>query len=1192
MDICTIIAKNYVAQARVLARSFAEHHPAGRCFVLVIDDFEGCIDPAAEPFTILTPGDIGCAEFEEMAVRYDVLELSTAVKPWLLAHLLAGDREAVTYLDPDIRIYGSLEALDQLARDHGVVLTPHNTVPLPDDGERPAQVDILLAGVYNLGYVSLGAGTETETLLRWWRERLVMDCRVDPFNGYFVDQRWFDLALGLVSDHTIVREPQYNVAYWNLHSRSLAHDGVQYTVDGSPLAFFHFSGFDPSDTEVLSRHQTRIRIGESPPLQRICREYSEEVLAAGYEETTRWPYTYGSMPSGIGFNRRLRRMYANAVDSGEVIGSPFARAGEESFLAWLAAPSPDGPPRLSRMLAEVYRSRPDLQAAFTDVPGGEPSGFLRWVREAGILEEPVLSLLPLDEPEEPSSAPPSTSAQSSPGRHPQDGPAPPPARPPAWGVNVVGYFRSELGTGEAARQALRALDACGVPALPVHGRSIPPNRQGHAFTHLDYTDAFYPVNLICMNADMLGDFAVHAGPAFFNSRYSIGMWFWEVEKFPERWMSAFEHVEELWLPTEHMARAIGAVSPVPIVKITLPVGLPPVLPASRADLGLPEGFMFLFSFDHHSVFERKNPTAVVESYLRAFEASEGAVLVVKSINADSSPESHSRLLAAAEGRPDVHIIDGYLSPEQKNQMMAACDCYVSLHRAEGFGLTMAEAMYLNKPVIATGYSGNLDFMTESNSYLVDHRLVEIGSEATPYPPDGLWAEPNPGHAASLLRQVFDDPKAAVERGRRGGEDIRRTHSPQVAGSVMLRRLETLRERDGARLAALAVEVPGQGALVRQIRQGPLPSPRRRLRRVRGLARRVLLRAIKPYTAHQRSVNLDLSHALTGLEARIQTLDVVASERHARLLAELRSIGPQFSAWEHIAGLTRSSLALEAATQELQRRLGEAATAVQRLEYEGHAIPYMEDPPFGEMDHPQLGRVDGYALDLARGPVDVYRSFEDTFRGSEELIRDRQQIFMRLIGARVPVLDFGCGRGEFLDLLSGHGVPYFAVDSDAGMVRRCRDKGHTDVVEADGIEYLDSLEDGSLGAIFCAQVIEHLPYEVLLRFLALSRLKLNEDGILLLETVNPHCPPALKTFWVDPTHQHPIFPEVALHLCRSAGFSTALMFHPNGTGDVARDRFTQGEYAVVAGGAGLLADSARAESGRDESGLKLESRALR
>ena len=272
-------------------------------------------------------------------------------------------------------------------------------------------------------------------------------------------------------------------------------------------------------------------------------------------------------------------------------------------------------------------------------------------------------------------------------------------------MNVVGYFRSELGVGEAARQVVNALDARGIPLLPVHGKTIPPNRQDHAFTHLDHTQARFAVNLICMNADALGEFAAQAGADFFRARHSIGLWFWEVERFPEIWHSAFDHIDELWLPTAHVVRAVEAVSPVPITKITIPVELPPFMPQSRAELDLPEGFLFLFSFDHHSVFERKNPLALVDAYTRAFAPDDGAVLVVRSINAASAPREHAALLAVAEGRPDILVRDGYLSHQAKNAMVMASDCYVSLHRAEGFGLTMAEAMYLGKPVIATGYQG-------------------------------------------------------------------------------------------------------------------------------------------------------------------------------------------------------------------------------------------------------------------------------------------------------------------------------------------------------------------------------------------------------------------------------------------------------------------------------------------------------
>jgi hypothetical protein len=1175
MDICTIIAKNYVAQARVLARSFAQHHPDGRCWVLVIDDYEGYLDPQTEPFTILTPAQVGCDEFHEMALRYDVLEVSTAVKPWLLRHLLREGAPAITYLDPDICIYSSLQVLEDLAQAHQLVLTPHNSEPLPDDGERPSQIDILLAGVYNLGYVSLGAGPESDKLLGWWQQRLLNDCRVDPLNGYFVDQRWFDLAPGLISDRAIVREPQYNTAYWNINSRQLDYDGERYTVDGQPLAFFHFSGFDPASPDVLSRHQSRVEVGDNPALVRICSEYASAVMADGYQEARAWPYHL--LPAGVEFSRGLRKLHKIGVENHAVEGSPFTEAGCESFLRWLSEQAPGAPAGVNRLLAEVYGSRQDLHNAFPDIAGADLEPFLGWAEQTGVIDEPALGLLaPLGRPLPAVSPAVDELAGRDPGTVEERSPEP-------WGVNVVGYFRSELGVGEAARQVVSALDAHRIPLLPIHGRTIPPNRQGHAFTHLDPTDARFPVNLICMNADVLGEFATQAGPDFFDARYSIGMWFWEVERFPEIWVSAFDHLDELWLPTEHVIRAVSPLSSIPIVKVTLPVDMPVVVPMGRPELNLPEGFMFLFSFDHHSVFQRKNPLAVIEAYTRAFEPEDGACLVIKCINGASDQDNHRRMFDAAAGRSDVHVIDGYLSAEAKDAMVAACDCYVSLHRAEGFGLTMAEAMYLGKPVIATGYSGNLDFMTADNSFLVDHQMVPIGPGAPPYPADSRWAEPDVDHASRLMREVFDQPERSAERGRRAAADIRRTHSPDAAGKIMADRLDYLRHRQGTRLSGASPSTHLGESLGHRVQAGPLDGVRTPLGAPRRVLRRYLLRALKPFTAYQQSINAEIAASLHSLENRIHNSDLVAAERHATLLAQMRDDSARRMFGERIGGLTRSTIALESATGELQRavgelpevpqRLAELTDAVRHIEWESRAIPYMEGTPFVTRRHPVAGVIQGYAAGEDSSDH-LYRSFEDTFRGSEEFIRERQRPYLDILEGREPVLEFGCGRGEFLDVLRDAGVQYLGVDLDQGMVDRCHEKGHTQVVHADGLEYLEGLDDYSLGAIFSAQVIEHLPYEELLRLLAVSRTKLRDDGLLIMETVNPHSIPAMKTFWVDPTHQHPLFPEVALALCRSSGFPSAFMFHPNGTGDVEQDRFNQGEYAIVAGGATLLSSPVR------------------
>jgi glycosyltransferase involved in cell wall biosynthesis len=878
VDVCTIIAKNYVAQARVLARSFAEHHPGGRFWTLIIDDFADYIDPTREPFTILTPADIGCEPFEDMAVRYSVIELSTAVKPWLLRHLLREVQGPITYLDPDIQVFGSLEELDRLAFEHGLVLTPHNSEPIPPDGKRPSQIDIMIAGVYNLGYVSLAPSAEIAELLDWWSDRLRRDCRVDPTYGYFVDQRWFDLAPGFVSDYAIVRDPQYNVAYWNLHSRELAHDGDRYTVDGQPLAFFHFSGFDPDDTAVLSRHQNRIDLERHPVVVRVLGEYADAARREGYAQAKEWPYTFDRLADGTPLDPVVRKLYIDAEARGELSASPFSADGAEALLEWLGAPAPGAPRGVNRLLAHLYGERADLRDAFPDLGGPDLGGLLDWSQNGGREEVPVLGRLPLSESAE------QTVAAAS-----------PPARSKLWGVNVVGYFRSELGVGEAARQVVMALDTAGVPALAVHGATLPLSRQGHLFTQSDYRDAQFPVNLICVNADMLPDFADRAGERFFAGRYSIGLWFWEVSRFRSEWQRSFELLDEVWAPTEHVAAALAPISPIPVVPTRIPVEMPPIVPRSRAELGVPEGFFFLFSFDYLSVFERKNPLATVDAFARAFAPGDGPSLVLKCINTERDPANHERLLAAAREHPDIHVIDRYMTPSDKNTLTATCDCYVSLHRSEGFGLTMAEAMYVGKPVIATGYSGNLDFMNSENGLLVDYEIVPIGAGSPPYPAGGEWADPSIEHAAELMRLVFDDTAAAAALGARAARDIHRTHSPEAAGELMRSRLEHLRGI-GASGRHAAPADRGRRMVVEslapRIQRGPVAGSSTKAGPVGGAARRGALRLMRPFTAYQETVNAEVLRSLNTISDEITDGLEDLSERLVRvnavLLGQLRS----------------------------------------------------------------------------------------------------------------------------------------------------------------------------------------------------------------------------------------------------------------------------------------------------------------
>ncbi len=227
----------------------------------------------------------------------------------------------------------------------------------------------------------------------------------------------------------------------------------------------------------------------------------------------------------------------------------------------------------------------------------------------------------------------------------------------------------------------------------------------------------------------------------------------------------------------------------------------------------------------------------------------------------------------------------------------------------------------------------------------------------------------------------------------------------------------------------------------------------------------------------------------------------------------------------------------------------------------HTTPYMAGTPFSEFDSP-AGPVIGFtSLEAFEGASSPYAGFEDLFRGPPELLRELLLPYVALVAEHPPVLDLGCGSGEFLALLAAEGIEARGVDSDPGMVERCRARGLS-VEASDLIDYIAAEPDGSLGTIFSAQVIEHLPVEVLWRLLELALRKLRPGGRFIAETVNPHSVPAMKMFWVDLTHQRPIFPEVALAICGLSGFAPAFVFaagHPS----FEAARFTASRFAVVA-----------------------------
>jgi hypothetical protein len=359
---------------------------------------------------------------------------------------------------------------------------------------------------------------------------------------------------------------------------------------------------------------------------------------------------------------------------------------------------------------------------------------------------------------------------------------PPAVALPERGVNVVGYFSHPTGVGEVARALSAALTAQGLPVA-----SVDVSAPGEPAT------GPYNSILMCVNADMMPRVRETLGSGAFQGRRTVGFWHWETECFPREWRNRFTLVDEIWVASDFVRRAVAPLSPVPVLTMGLPVTICPPAAVGRAELGLPPGrFLWLFAFDMRSSVERKNPAAAVAAFRRAFGcASRAAHLVVKANHMDEYPEAAARLCAEVEAVGGT-LIARTMDRSELAALYAACDGYVSLHRSEGFGLTIAEAMALGKPVVATGYSGNLAFMSPENSFPVGYRISTIEQTIGSYYRAGdQWAEPDVAEAADLMAAVVSHPAEAQRRGARAASDLRAQFAPAVIAQAMASRLDVL-----------------------------------------------------------------------------------------------------------------------------------------------------------------------------------------------------------------------------------------------------------------------------------------------------------------------------------------------------------------------------------------------------------------
>jgi glycosyltransferase involved in cell wall biosynthesis len=476
---------------------------------------------------------------------------------------------------------------------------------------------------------------------------------------------------------------------------------------------------------------------------------------------------------GIPFSEGIQQLLEEHNAQSGIVIDPFAPGGLSGFIDWLQQVPADSVSGLPRYMQAVYNERDDLRQKYPEVQSGELRPFAWWAYKTGRLEAPTFRLLGHQVPVR--------RVLREGGRI-------------NGGTDAVGFFNAEHGIGEASRLLVEAMRTSGVAVSTVGYRNTE-SRQNYVF-ETDEVGTYRTV-VAAINAELNKPMRNLFGSHFFYDTYVIGQWFWELEVAPSWYGDAYQYVDELWAPTKFIEEMLRNEAParIPVRHMPLPLRQPRVVEnATRSDLDLDDRFMFLFTFDFMSVMKRKNPLGLVEAFKKAFAPGEGPMLVLKSINGETRPQGFAQLMAACEGRDDIIVMNKYLDSHLSAALMNVCDCYVSLHRSEGLGLTIAEAMLLGKPVIATGYSGNLDFMTQDTSFMVPWTRVKVGDNAEAYDANATWAEPDLDVAAQLMRHVYEHPEVAREVALRGKHDLETRFTPERTGTRMKMRLEEVWEQ--------------------------------------------------------------------------------------------------------------------------------------------------------------------------------------------------------------------------------------------------------------------------------------------------------------------------------------------------------------------------------------------------------------
>lgn len=770
----TIVSKNYMQYALVLRESYLKNNPDSEFYIILMDMFRN--QEEMEIFRSLIEKGVnilsavsvrnGMPYFyeEAMLLKYDILEMNTAIKPFFLEYFCNQGYEKIMYIDPDIYFTGSMNTLLNKLNKYDIILTPHAITPYPD-AHNPDDLAILRAGAYNLGFIAIRNTSNSLRMCRWWEDKLFDLCKNNLPEGLFVDQKWMDLVPSMFENVYIEKSQAYNVAYWNLHERKVNKKNGIWLSEGNPLIFFHFSGMPIHNMEEISKHQTRYRLSDFPDMKELFEEYKSSVLKHGYDVFRQkcGEYYYGYLPAtNVKIPDQIRYAYYKEILS--EVSNPYLTSMENinGLLKSIYGMSDE----LSRFHKSIFMSRKDLQDFFGSNLEDKKveTDFKKWLKYAARKEYKAYHRI-FD------SSPVKQSEFCSP-----------------CGCHLVGYFKSVAGTAMVARSFCKILCSTGIPytntVLQNGENSSSVDEIGNIYDMYHTDVPLFKKMIYFINADSINGVKQYY-PHFFKDTYNIAVWWWEFDDY-FYFDEAFQYVDEVVVMSDFVYSAVSKAKPahIKLTKVTYPF-IPDwqILAdrtAERCKLGIAENdYVFFFNFDYLSSFERKNPLGLLISFATFAKDKNNVKLVLKTVNCSTDSENKAlteKFVHENDLKDKIIFINETLSRNEMMTVLNAADCYISLHRSEGLGVGMMEAMYMGLPVIGTAYGGNTDFMTQENSYLVPYTLTKVKKDFGPYKAGWLWAEPDISVAVSMMNDVYTNRDLAHQKGENARITIKTKYS--------------------------------------------------------------------------------------------------------------------------------------------------------------------------------------------------------------------------------------------------------------------------------------------------------------------------------------------------------------------------------------------------------------------------------